>query len=394
MIDMQQQLDFKAIDKFSRTVIESIDFTRRSEDLFYDTVDLADFLDKDAETIFNCLKNEIRLIPFGDYLKRYIYLKAGMTGDYSSIDVREYQHTVIDSFAENNTPKSFAETTAKISALSKNWLTQAAVSRSNVFLLGFGLNMCVEDVSQFLIKALRERDFNFKDPTEIIYWYCFSKGYKYKKMLMLIQQYELLEPAPYALINEDKTIGIRNTITEITDDDMLLQYLAGIKDNIPATSLSTTSWRCFSELYRKCKNLIAGFYNADEQERQEINIGNKDSSKIWTSDDINEGDVEKILCCGTPVNLSGNLEKLSASKLSKYFNNKRFSRQHIAALLEKSVAVDRFDLITLNFFLLSQEYEGDNKNRYIAFVDSKRLYDGRAVYYQPIRMFFINVYLI
>ena len=116
---MQQQLDFKAIDQFSRTVIDTIDFTRRSEEIFYDTVDLADFLDKDAETIFNCLKNEIRLIPFGDYLTRYIYLKAGMSGDYRAIDIREYQHIVIDSFAENNTPKSFVETTAKISALSK-----------------------------------------------------------------------------------------------------------------------------------------------------------------------------------------------------------------------------------------------------------------------------------
>jgi len=369
---MRQQLDFRAIDQFSQTVIDSIDFTKRSEDIFYDTVDLEEFQNKDAETIFNCLKSEIRLIPFGDYLKRYIYLKAGMTGDYRAVDVREYQHIVIDSFAENSTPKSFAETTAKISALSKNWLTQAAVNRSIVFLLGFGLNMNAEDVSKFLTKALRERDFNFKDPMEIIYWHCFRNGYKFQKMLMLKKQYEELEPALGTPIYGDRTLGVRDTVKGIKDDETLLQYLAGFKNKNHTSDLSMTAGQWFLELYQKCKSLIADFYNADELERQELNLSEKGSRKIWTSADINEGDVEKILCCGTPVNNSGNLEKLSASKLSKYFSNKRFSRQHIAAILSKSVAVDRFDLMTLNFFLFSQDekYAEDSKNRYIAFVDS------------------------
>lgn len=353
-----QQLDFETIDHFSRTIIDSIDFTIRSENVFYNTVDLAEFQDKDAETIFDFLKKEIRLIPFGDYLKRYIYLKSGMSGDYLTIDIRDYQHIIIDSFAENNTPKSFEETTAKIGALSKNWLTQAAVKRSIVFLLGFGLNMCVEDVSQFLTKALRERDFDFKDPMEIIFWYCLNKRYKFKKMLMLKQQYEMLEPALSSPVYEDKTIGVRNTIRDINNDDMLLQYLAGIKGSNLTPSLSKTSWQWFTKLYHECKCLVADFYNADELERQEVNPGDKNTRKIWSAEDINEGDIEKILCCGTPVNVTGNLEKLSASKLSKYFSNKRFSRQHIASLLSKSVIVDRFDIITLNFFLFSQEYEG------------------------------------
>ena len=367
---MKQHLDFKAIDRFSQTVIESIDFTKQSEDIFYDTVDLAEFQDKDAETIFSCLKSEIRLIPFGDYLKRYIYLKSGMSGDYRTIDIREYQHIVIDSFSENDTPKSFVETTAKLSALSKNWLTQAAVNRSVVFLLGFGLNMSAEDVSEFLAKALRERDFNFKDPMEIIYWYCFRNNYKFKKMLMLNQQYKELLPALNSSVYCDRTIGVRDTIKEVEDDETLLLYLSGLKNNSLSSSISMTAWQWFSELYENCKRLIADFYNSDELERQELNKSENSTYRIWTPGNINEGDVEKILCCGTPINSSGNLEKMSASKLSKYFCNKRFSRQHIASLLTKSIAVDRFDLMTLNFFLFSQKYADDNKNRYIAFVDS------------------------
>lgn len=361
---MRQQLDFEAIDQFSKTTIDSIDFTKRSEDVFYDTVDLTEFQDKDAETIFSCLKNEVQLIPFGDYLKRYIYLKAGMTGEYHSIPLREYQHIIVDSFAENNTPKSFTATTAKMSALSKNWLTQSSVSRSVVFLLGFGLNMSAEDVSKFLTRALRERDFNFKDPIEIIYWYCFRNGCKFPKMLSLKQQYDELEPAFGYADYEDRTIGVRDTVKGIKDDKTLLQYVVRFKNDNRTSSISITAGKWFSDLYLKCKRLIADFYNTDESEQC--------SDKVWNPEDITEGDVEKVLCCGTPVNSNGNLEKLSVSKLSKYFSHKRFSRQHIAALLSKSVAVDRFDLMTLNFFLFSQneKYAEDNKKRYIAFVDS------------------------
>jgi hypothetical protein len=345
-------------------MIDSMDFTQRSEDTFYDAVDLAEFREQDSETIFRTLKSKIRLIPFCDYLKRYIYLKAGMGGNYHAVDVREYQHIIVDSFAENHTPKSFAETSAKMSALAKNWLTQAAVNRSAVFLLGFGLNMSVEDVSGFLTKALRERDINFKDPEEIIYWYCFKSGYKFPKMLTLKRRYDEIETGAVHAVYDDRTIGVRDTVKGITDDEALLDYLSGFKNDNRTCTFSRTATQWFDDLYLKCKSIIAGFYNADEAEEK--------TGKVWTYEDITEGDVEKILCCGTPVNKSGNLEKLSASKLSKYFSNKRFSRQHITEVLSKQVAVDRFDLITLNFFLFSQDekYIDDAKNRYIAFVDS------------------------
>jgi len=357
-------LDFNTIDEFNQTVINSLDFTKRSEDAFFDAVDLATFHDKDAETIFQHLISKIRLILFGDYLKRYIYLKAGMSGNYDDIAVREYQHIIIDSFDENNTPKSFAETSAKISALSKNWLTQASVNRSIVFLLGFGLNMSVEDVTEFLTKALREQDFNFKDPTEIIYWYCYKNSYKYPKMVMLKHQYNELTAAFDHAVYEDRTIGVRDTIKGIKNDETLLRYLARFKNGSPTCTISTTAGQWFSELYASSKSRIADFYNADELERH--------SSKFWTPEDITESDVEKVICCGTPIKGNGNLEKISASKLAKYFNNKRFSRQHISKILSKSLAVDRFDLITLNFFLFSQDekYAQNNKGRYIAFIDS------------------------
>ncbi|MDR1616766.1 MAG: hypothetical protein LBR98_07125 [Syntrophomonadaceae bacterium] len=164
---MRYELDHKAIDEYSQSVLNSLEFTKNSEEKFYRVVDLADFQDDDAEKIFQCLRNELRLIPFGDYLKRYIFIKSGMEGDFRAVSADEYAHVITYAFKENNTPKSFTETSAKLKALAKNWLSQESVSRSVVFLLGFGLKMSEKDVSDFLVRALRERDFNFKDPIEI-----------------------------------------------------------------------------------------------------------------------------------------------------------------------------------------------------------------------------------
>ncbi|MCL2361835.1 MAG: hypothetical protein FWC73_08500 [Defluviitaleaceae bacterium] len=352
--------------------MNTLSFTRQSKEAF-DAIDLEKFQDNDSEAIYDFILSKIKLIPFGDYLKRHVYVKANMTGDFLEIDIKDYQRFIINSFAENSTPKSFTETTAKMSALTKNWLTQASVIRSVVFLLGFGLNMNVDDVSEFLTKALRERDFNFKDPAEIIYWYCYKNGYNFPKMESLKRQYNELEPLSDFAFNENRTRGIRDTIISVKDDETLMRYLSSFKKENDAPMHSVSAWQWFSDLYQQCKIFIADDYNADEAELPVIDsIYEGVQRKMWTPDDIDEGIVEKVLCCGTPVNNSGNLQKQSASKLARYFSNKRLSRQHLASLLSRSVAVDRFDLMTLNFFIFSQSkaYGDDNKSRYNAFMEN------------------------
>ncbi|MDR1616768.1 MAG: hypothetical protein LBR98_07135, partial [Syntrophomonadaceae bacterium] len=242
---MRQELDFKAIDEYSQSVINAMDFTKNSEEKFYRVVDLVDFQDDDAEKIFHCLKNELRLIPFCEYLKRYIFIKAGMKGDYRTIPVEEYAQVIIYAFKENNTPKSFTETSAKLKALAKNWLSQDSVNRSVVFLLGFGLKMSEKDVSDFLIRAQRERDFNFKDPIEIIYWYCFKNGYTYPKAARLKEQYAELKERKNSGYYENGTVSLRDNFQGIHDDETLLQYLAGFKTDQPAPLFSATSYRWF-----------------------------------------------------------------------------------------------------------------------------------------------------
>ncbi len=370
----------------------NLDFTLHSEEEFYDTVDMSEFADDDAESIFAHLNRKIKLIPFGDYLKRYIYNKAGFDEPFEEIDIKEYQGIIIESFAENYTPKSFVPTSSKLSALAKNWLTQTAVSRQTIFLLGFGLNMSVEDVSKFLVRAQRERDFNFRNPFEIICWYCYKNGYKYPKFEQLLESYENLPMNTKATLF-DATIGIRDWFQSIATEDGLMQKLSEIKTENNGKFFSVSAKRAFDNLYGAACDIIAQKYNEDEEaaahtkaseyldkhsNSEILSIEEKllraskirDDYKRYIRADITEADAEKFLCCGVPFDSKGNLMKFSGSALAKHFNNKRMSRQHIRDILNCKVDVDRFDLITLSFFNIAMDDTiTNNKKRYVRFTD-------------------------
>ena len=102
------------------------------------------------------------------------------------------------------------------------------------------------------------------------------------------------------------------------------------------------------------------------QEDEEENGG----KKIWKPENISASDLEKVICSGIPINKMGNLKKMSASILAKHFSQKRFSRQRINNILNHKFPVERFDLITLEFFVISQEMaEDDPYTRYRHFLE-------------------------
>ena len=367
------------------------DFTIIAENNFYDTVDAQTFHDEDAQQIFDHLQSRMQLIPFGDYLKRYIFTKAGFEGNLEDVPLKEYQCIIVDSFQENSTPKSFNETSTKFSALTKNWLTQTSVNRQVVFLLGFGLNMSVSDVSNFLVKVLRERDFNFKNPSEVVCWYCFVNGYKFPKYVQLMETYEKLPVG--GELGGDLTIGVRDMFASVHNEEELISRLSLIKADNNGRFFSVTAKKNFDILYEKTKEIIAKCYSDDAQQqawRDSVEYRDRvdnstlltieeknnraavirNSAKTITPDDITESDVEKYLCCGVPFDKKGNLIKFNRSIFAKHFSSKRMSRQHINELLKNKVDIDRFDLITLCFFVHAMDDETDNnKRRYINIVN-------------------------
>ncbi len=345
---------------------KSTDFTKIAWDALYDAVDNTYFMDKDADLIYTALQKRLRFISFGEYLQRYIYRKACLTEPFGSVPLKTYQMIIRGAFSDNNTPKSFELTTAKLSALSKNWLTQQTVKRKVVFLLGFGLAMSAEDVNEFLTKALREQGINAKDPFEVICWYCYKNGYGYPKFEKLWQIYCDTPPdsLDVKLLYSDLTFGARTALHSIHSDAALITFVSKLKAPDQKPQQSVTARKCFNELFDRARELVADVYNEEETERR--------GKRVYTRDDITESDLEHMISSAIPVDRHGNLTPGRASKLNAQFAGKRFSRQHISKILAGRSEVTRFDLITLNFFVYSYTLDAypNVKTRYISFVES------------------------
>ncbi len=344
---------------------DGLNFTVNDKTVFLNTVNHEFFQENEAELIYEALKSGLVKRSFGDYLKRYICRRAELEGDWRDIPLNVYRSIIIESFSDNSTPASFTPTTAKLSALTKNWLTQDTVKRRVVFLLAFGLGMSEEDVSYFLMKVLRERDINPKNPFELICWYCIRNRLGYPKCAQLLEQFESLKPDE--MLREDifgeRTVSIRHLYSGINDDAALMAQLSKMKSADNLSMFSVTARYYFDKLYAEAKTIIAESYS---------NYWNNDKGKTYTAEDITAGDIERMLCSSVPRDKNGNLTKLSLSEHIAGFSDRRFSRQHIFEILNGNCDVDRFDLITLEFLIYSQKLDEypDPKQRFIKFTDS------------------------
>lgn len=357
MKNRMQDLDFEQTVAFDR--VEDFEFTRKAVQRFRQVVSLEGFEDEDADVIFHYLYKEMELVSFGDHLKRYIYERAGLEEPFADVTQDIYRDIVIESFHETCTPKSMKPTSTKLTSLVNNWLTQASVKRETVFLLGFGLRMSADDVSDFLTRVLREQDFDFHNPEEVIYWYCYFKQYGYHKAEELKNRYSELEPDE----NYTEASKVFSGGLCLDSEEKLFQYLAYVKTGTDdPMSEKSQAFQEFCRLLNRAKEIIASMYQGDEEE--------KERGKVWKVSDISDSDVEKVICSGIPVNKMGNLKKMSASILAKHFSQKRFSRQRINSIMNHKFPVERFDLITLEFFIVSQEMQDDDPySRYRHFLE-------------------------
>ena len=357
MKSRMKDLDFEQTVAFDS--VKDFEFTRKAAQRFRQVVSLDTFEEEDADVIFHYLYKEMELVSFGDHLKRYIYERAGLEEPFGEVTQEIYRDIVVESFKETYTPKSMNPTSTKLTSLVNNWLNQASVKRETVFLLGFGLRMSVEDVSDFLTRVLREQDFDFRNPDEVIYWYCYFHHYGFHKAEEYKERYASLAP------NKDysKALMVYDGGLCLDTEERLFDYLAYVKAGTDdPMSEKSRAFQEFLKLYQHARQIIAAMYQKDEEE--------KGRDKIWTAGDITPSDVEKVICSGIPINKMGNLKKMSASILAKHFSQKRFSRQRITSILNHKIPVERFDLITLEFFIVSQEMEDEDPyNRYRHFLE-------------------------
>ena len=351
---MSYWMDFD-IDK----TIHDFDYTRRAAVRMNEVIDSEDFADMDAEMIFNYISKQMNIVLFPDFLKRYIYEKVGIDAPFSEVPDSYYLDIISSSFEYNDAPYSLTPTSTKRTATFKSWLNNAAVKRGVVFTLGFGLKMKPEDVSEFLMKVLQEEDFDFTNPKETIYWFCYTNSLPYAEAVDLLQQYEKLQPGSYS---EKKWISMSASpeIYLMTKEN-LETYLSILKSKGLADHKKNIAFEEFLSLYEQGRKVLADLFNQDAM---------IDGRQEYRQEDISPADFEKVLCSGIPVNKSGNLQKMSSSIFCSLFKLKRMSRQRITGILNRQHAVERFDLITLLFFIYAETVEPDwPAERYLKFID-------------------------
>ena len=190
-------------------------------------------------------------------------------------------------------------------------------------------------------------------------------------MVELTKKFDNYSPNHSQNIYSEETLVVQNRFKSVENDGELLNCLADFKTDNQKNHYGRASFKHFEELFWKTREIIAEDLTNDAAEEPASQRG----KKIFTADDINAGMVESILYCGTPKTENGNLENAAESTLTKYFGDKRLSRARIRKISAEKTA-DRFDLITLNFFIFSkdkkyesEEYEANNI-RYAEFIES------------------------
>lgn len=370
--------------------ISELDFTGQAEELFFNVVDGSSFQKQNLYKIYNTLKEKARVVPFGDFLKRYIYEKAELTGDYREIPTNEYCDIICASFLERQTPAGFSRTTAHIRNLARNWLKQNSVDRTVVLLLGFGLGMSTEDVDLFLIKALREQRLNAKDPFEVICWYCYTYELSYVKFEQLWNKYQRsdISVSP-ELKSYDSTAKYKQHMIAIRDEEQLMRYLKSLPIASGTKRQSVRSREQFDKLYTEVRQWIAEFLNESEDreswaEREKLSdkldqknyysiyqkeeMLHKLSSRIhnFTESEISPAQVEQFIFASIPKDKNGNLIPMKKSLLNIQFSGARMNRQHLWTILSGEAPITRYDLITMGFLAFIRNAD-DYEDRRVRF---------------------------
>lgn len=316
--------------------IKSFDYTQRAVFDVNETIDSEQFRNMDSEMIFSYLADKMHTVVFKDYLKRYIYKLAEIEDPFEEITDDVYTEIIRTSFKERMAPFTFQPNTRKEGKIIKGLLKAQAVARETIFVLGFGLSMSEEDVSDFLTKVNLESSFDLEDPIETIYWFCYKHGYPYAKAKIYLSRYDEL-PEDRTL-TEKKWDELRGNPLLLLTEDQLFTYLRYLKTYARPEEKKEKIYKYFLGIYERAKIAV---------------------SHITGKEEIGPAEMEKQLCSGIPVTEKGNLIKMSDSLLAKQFKSKRMTRQRIHSILRKKHSIERFDLITLLFLVYAIDVEPD-----------------------------------
>ena len=310
--------------------LDNISFTMRGRDRTLETIAALGNQTTDDSMILDAMRGELKTIPFGDYLKRYIYMNSGMTGDFREIPDRSYRHTLMDAFRDHGTPSSMDDSEAHLSTVTKRWLGQYSVGRETALLIGFGLGMLEEEVNQMLMKELHDHRLDPENPLEGICQYCYRHRYGWQKMQQLRMIYEAgPERLDELLPGANRRGRLEDQRTAVQERELMKKlFQAG-----PVTSMARKTRETFQALFEETKGKI--------QLESSGRLGR----------DITLADIERVFCPIVMRDRHGNLKLRLQEDVKRELSSHWFTRQHLHMVVSGKKEPDRYDLLTMGFYL-------------------------------------------
>ena len=184
-----------------------MDYTTQMEEAIYNKWNEFDNSDDDYSGIIDYL-NSSDFRTFGDGLSAVILPKAN-EGE-SAVDClkrccKEKEIDITNELASVNTIKSWFSGGERPK--------KGEASRRKMFVIAFALALTVDETAYLMQKVLLDRAFNYRDPKELVYYYCIEKGYSIDRANEMIFR-----------------IHIDNS--EVSDKTMYTELLASITENV------------------------------------------------------------------------------------------------------------------------------------------------------------------
>ena len=337
------------------TAIPDYAFTQRSSRNLNAVVRSDDFSTKSAEAIYTYLVGQMSCVKFCDYLKRYLYEHHDFGMPYAEVPLSAYSDLLLSSFRENNMPVVAESSSRRPAAAVKKWLTQASVRRPIVFQLGFGLKMKPEEVDLFLKKALNEPSFNMTDPTEAVFQYCYYNQLGYDKACSLLEYYQSIDKNAAASPAETG----RFHIGKMTGDAEIRAYLEFLKKRGSFDNKKNAAYDLFDLLIGRVRSIIAADKRLSHLAHDSAGMATGHTIGLETSQVSNQI-IEETIYSGISFTGEGNLQSMADSTLKELFQRYRLTRARINNIQRRKAPVERFDLITLLFFIYAQTYAIDS----------------------------------
>ena len=320
--------------------LDNISFTMRGRDRTLETIAALGNQTTDDSMILDAMRGELKTIPFGDYLKRYIYLNSGMTGDFREIPDRSYRQTLMDTFRDHGTPPSMDDSEVHLSTVTKRWLGQYSVGRETALLIGFGLGMLEEEVNEMLMKALHDHRLDPENPLEGICQYCYTHRAGWQKMQQLRRIYEAGPERLDELLPGANHRGRLEEQRTAVQERELMKKLFQVG---PVTSMIRKTRDTFQTLLEETKRKI---YLESSGRLQRV---------------ITLADIERVFCPVVKRDRYGNLKMKLREDVKRELSSHWFTRQHLHMVVSGKKEPDRYELLTMGFYLQTGTEQGGEK---------------------------------